>query len=176
MIYQVEMLLFAIAGKKGCPRTPSFFHTDMLYVESLRFFYVLFGISWTHLLCGSSFRLDFFPCLVYGWLISISCIDVFSAEACTFLPGNPGPRKIESVSSHLALTCCDARFMLWKLLCMIYIKNSNLKVTRCNPKSKYRHILLGAVSLHQPAGLLWLYMDFLTPGENLSDCWGLYLY
>lgn len=104
------------------------------------------------LLCGSSFRLDFFPCVLYDWLASVHCIDVFNTGARTFLPGNPGPGKIKNGSSHLVLTCCDARFMLWKLLlCMIYIKITNLKVTWYNLKWKYRDIFSGAVSSRQPA-------------------------
>lgn len=38
MIYQVELLLLTTAGREGSPQTPSFFHTDILYIESWRFF------------------------------------------------------------------------------------------------------------------------------------------
>lgn len=38
MIYQVELFLFLITGKKVSPQTFFLFHTDTLYVESLRFF------------------------------------------------------------------------------------------------------------------------------------------
>lgn len=60
---------------------------------------------------------------------------------------------LRAVSSHLALTCCDAKFRLWKIfLYIMYIKITNLQVTWCNLKWKYRDTFSGAVSSRQPAG------------------------
>lgn len=107
MTDQVEMLLFPIAGRKGSPQTPSFFSHRHTLRSELETSNILFDVSWMHLLRGSSFRLDSFSCVLYGWLITVSCINVLNAGTRTFLPGNVGPRTIKSCF----FTSCP--YLLW---------------------------------------------------------------